>query len=94
MKKRAKKKKKKVKKSKKKSKKVFLKKKKLIHSKEKIKDNNLIKIKSDWQKKALVNKKQYEVDKKKYEHKSNTYYPDIYKDLFPVYLKFFKKHLT
>ncbi len=45
MKKRAKKKRKKVKKSKKKSKKVSLKKKKLIHSKEKIKDNNLIKIK-------------------------------------------------
>ena len=35
-----------------------------------------------------------EVDKKKYEHESNTYYPEIYKDLFPVYLKFFKKHLT
>ena len=42
----------------------------------------------------MVNKKQYEVDKKKYEHESNTYYPEIYKDLFPVYLKFFKKHLT
>ena len=33
---------------------------KLRISKKKVKDNNLIKIKSDWQKKALVNRKQYE----------------------------------
>ena len=60
---RIKKKKKKNKKSKKvkrQSKKIPLKKKKLNETKNKIKDNNFIKVKSDWQKKALVNKKQYE----------------------------------
>ena len=46
--------------------KISFKKKKLVTSKEKIKDNNLIKIKSDWQKKALVSKKQY--DKKYTSH--------------------------
>ena len=51
MKKKTKKKKRKVKKNKTKSKKISFKKKKLVTSKEKIKDNNLIKIKSDWQKK-------------------------------------------
>ena len=60
---RIKKKKKKNKKSKKvkrQSKKISLMKKKLNETKNKIKDNNFIKVKSDWQKKALVNKKQYE----------------------------------
>ena len=60
MKKKAKKKKRKVKKNKKRAKKGFLKKKKLKISKEKINHDDLIKTKFDWQKKALVNKKQYE----------------------------------
>ena len=60
MKKKAKKKKRKTKKNKKKTRKISLKKKKSKVSKEIIKDNDLVKIKSDWQKKALVNKKKYE----------------------------------
>ena len=60
MKKKAKKKKRKVRKNKKRSKKVSLKKNKLRASKEKVNHDDLIKTKSDWQKKALVNKKQYE----------------------------------
>ena len=65
MKKKGKKKKKKIKKNKTGSKKILLRRKKSKVSIEKVKDKNLIKIKSDWQKKALVNKKQYE---KKYSH--------------------------
>ena len=42
----------------------------------------------------MVNKKQYEIDKDKYQHPSNTYYPEIYKNIFTVYLKFFKKYLN
>ena len=42
----------------------------------------------------MVNKKQYEIDKDKYQHPSNTYYPKIYKNIFTVYLKFFKKYLN
>ena len=60
MKKKGKKKKKKIKKNKTGSKKISLRRKKSKVSIEKVKDKNLIKIKSDWQKKALVNKKQYE----------------------------------
>ncbi len=60
MKKKVKKKKRKLKNTKRNSKKISFKKKKQADSKEKAKDNNLIKIKSDWQKKALVNKKQYD----------------------------------
>ncbi len=58
MKKKARKKKRKAEKGKKKSKKISLKKNKLRVSNEKVKDNSLIKIKSDWQKKAFVNRKQ------------------------------------
>ena len=51
------------KKTKKRTKKVKKRSKKVLYRKnisKQPKDNNLIKIKSDWQKKALVNKKQYE----------------------------------
>ena len=60
MKKKPKKKKKRSKKVKKRSKRVLYSKRKLKQLEDKVKDNVLVKIKSDWQKKALVNKKQYE----------------------------------
>ena len=58
MKKKPKKKKKRSKKVKKRSKRVLYSKRKLKQLEDKVKDNVLVKIKSDWQKKALVNKKQ------------------------------------
>ena len=41
----------------------------------------------------MVNRKRYENDKDSYQHPSNTYYPDVYKKIFPIYLEFFKSKI-